>query len=210
MVMTMEAQLRRDMVSVGAAFYARGYCVGGAGNLSVRLPDGHILATPTNSCLGRLDADTLAKVTAEGKQVGGAPMSKEILFHLELYRRRPDCNAVVHLHSTYLTALSCRADIDPNDVIKPFTPYYVMRIGRMPLIPYYRPGSPLIAEALSKLAGDTDAWLLANHGPVVIGQSLFEASDAMEELEETAKLIFILGQSSVRYLTEEQVAELRG
>lgn len=206
----MEAQLRRDMVSLGASFYARGYSVGGAGNLSARLPDGSILATPTNSCLGRLDAESLAKVSIDGKQISGDPMSKEVPFHLELYRRRPDCNAVVHLHSTYLTALSCRADLDENDVIRPFTPYYVMRVGRMPLVPYYRPGSPRIAEALSQLATESDAFLLANHGPVVIGPSLIEAANNMEELEETAKLIFILGQSPVKYLTEEQIAELRG
>ncbi len=204
-----EETLRREMVAFGASFYTRGYSVGSAGNLSVRLPDGAILATPTNSCLGRLDADTLAKVTIDGEQVSGAAMSKEIPFHLALYRKRPDCNAIVHLHSTYLTALSCLDNIDPEDIIRPFTPYYVMKVGQMPLIPYHKPGSIKIAEELAHRAHESDAFLLANHGPVVLGRSLTEAVNATEELEETARLLFILKQSPVRYLTPDQIAELK-
>jgi len=204
-----EEELRQEMVSLGASFYARGYAVGGAGNLSARLPDGNILTTPTNSCLGRLDAERLSKVTMDGCLISGEPMSKEAPFHLELYRQRTDCNAVVHLHSTYLTALSCREDIDASDVIRPFTPYYVMRVGRMPLLPYHRPGSPKIADELSRRAHESDAFLLANHGPVVLGRSLIDAVNNMEELEETARLIFVLGKAPVRYLSEEEIAELR-
>lgn len=204
-----EEDLRQEMVAFGASFYARGYSVGSAGNLSARLPDGTILTTPTNSCLGRLDAAGLSKVSLAGEQLSGLPMSKEVPFHLELYRKRPDCNAVVHLHSTYLTALSCLEGTDPEEIIRPFTPYYVMKIGKMPLIPYFKPGSRRIAEELSLRAHESDSFLLANHGPVVIGRSLSEAVNAMEELEETARLFFILKQSSVRYLTQEQIAELR-
>lgn len=205
----MESELRKQMVSCGASYYQRGYAVGSAGNLSLRLPDGHILATPTNSCLGYLDADRLAKVTIEGKQVAGERMSKEIAFHLAIYRRRPDCNAIVHLHSTYLTALSCRADIDPENIIRPFTPYYVMKVGKMPLLPYFKPGSVKIAEALAQRAHEANAFLLANHGPVVLGASLAEAANAMDELEETAKLVFLLKDASVRYLSAAEINELR-
>ncbi len=204
-----EEKLRHEMVSLGASFYARGYSVGSAGNMSARLADGTILTTPTNSCLGRLDAERLSKVSLDGTQLSGDPMSKEIPFHLALYRRRPDCNAVVHLHSTYLTALSCLSDVDPQEVIRPFTPYYVMRIGQMPLLPYFKPGSVRIAEELSRRADEANSFLLANHGPVVLGSSLTDAVNSMEELEETARLFFILKQESIRYLTDEQIAALK-
>jgi len=204
-----EDMLRHEMTACGASFYARGYSVGSAGNLSARLPDGTILTTPTNSCLGRLNSAQLSKVSIDGELISGAPMSKEIPFHLELYRKRPDCNAVVHLHSTYLTALSCLEELDPEEIIRPFTPYYVMKVGKMPLIPYFKPGSKLIADELSRRAHEADAFLLANHGPVVLGASLTEAVNAMEELEETARLFFILKDSPVRYLTPGQIAELK-
>lgn len=205
----MESKLRKQMVSCGKSYYLRGYSVGSAGNMSVRLPDGHILATPTNSCLGYLDEDRLAKVTMQGEQIDGDKMSKEIAFHLAIYRQRPECNAIVHLHSTYLTALSCCADIDPDNIIKPFTPYYVMKIGKMPLLPYFKPGSAMIAQTLSQRAHEANAFLLANHGPVVLGTSLTEAVNAMDELEETAKLMFLLKNANVRYLSDAEIDELR-
>ncbi|WP_264626019.1 3-oxo-tetronate 4-phosphate decarboxylase [Candidatus Symbiopectobacterium sp. NZEC135] len=205
----MERELREQMVSCGASYYQRGYSVGSAGNLSLRLPDGHILATPTNSCLGSLQAERLSKVTMAGEQVTGDRMSKEIAFHLAIYRQRPDCNAIVHLHSTYLTALSCLDGLDPENIIRPFTPYYVMKVGKMPLLPYFKPGSIRIAETLAQHAHEANAFLLANHGPVVLGTSLTEAVNAMDELEETAKLMFLLKDSNVRYLTEAEVSELR-
>ena len=204
-----EQEIRRAMVSLGASLFQRGFSVGGAGNLSARLPDGAVLASPTNACLGRLDEDRLAKVSIDGEQISGDKMSKEVPFHLALYRERPDCQAVVHLHSTYLTALSCCEGLDPDSVIRPFTPYYVMRVGRMPLVPYLKPGSPKIAEELVKRARDADAFLLANHGPVVMGKSLVEAVNNAEELEETARLLFILGDRKIRYLTDPEVVELR-
>lgn len=205
----MERELRELMVSCGASYYQRGYSVGSAGNLSLRLPDGNILATPTNSCLGSLNAERLSKVTMGGEQVTGDRMSKEIAFHLAIYRQRPDCNAIVHLHSTYLTALSCLADVDPENIIRPFTPYYVMKVGKMPLLPYFKPGSIKIAETLAQRAHDANAFLLANHGPVVLGSSLTEAANAMDELEETAKLMFLLKDANVRYLTDAEISELR-
>ena len=177
--------------------------------MSVRLSETEILASPTNSSLGSLKEELLSKVDMEGNLISGPRMSKEIPFHLELYRRRLDCGAVVHLHSTWLTALSCLEDVDADNIIRPFTPYYVMKVGKMPLIPYFKPGSPKIADALARHAVGSNAFLLANHGPVVIGRTLEDAVAAMEELEETAKLFFILKGHAIRYLSLDDIRELK-
>lgn len=204
-----EQQARIEMVKIGASFFQRGYATGSAGNLSLLLEDGAILATPTGSCLGDLKEDRLSKVTTDGEWISGDKPSKEVAFHLALYRNNPECKAVVHLHSTYLTALSCLEGLDTKNAIKPFTPYVVMRVGELPVIPYYRPGDKRLGEDLAKLAPDYTAFLLASHGSVVVGKDLRAAADNMEELEETAKLIFILGDRPVRYLTAAEIAELR-
>lgn len=205
----MSAEHRAMMVECGRSLFQRGFCVGSAGNISLRLENGTVLATPTNSCLGRLTASSLSLVSIEGKQLSGAEMSKEIQFHLTLYRIRPDCRAVVHLHSTYLAALSCLDGIDLENAVRPFTPYYVMKIGKLPIIPYFRPGSVGIVEALAeRFQSGCQACLMANHGAVVIGSSLEAATNAYEELEETAKLIFILDGKQIRYLSMEEIAEL--
>ncbi|HDQ4924481.1 TPA: aldolase [Escherichia coli] len=188
-----EQSLREEMTRIASSFFQRGYATGSAGNLSLLLPDGNLLATPTGSCLGNLDPQRLSKVTADGEWLSGDNPSKE----------------VVHLHSTWSTALSCLEGLDSNNVIRPFTPYVVMRMGNVPLVPYYRPGDKRIAQDLAELAADNQAFLLANHGPVVCGESLQEAANNMEELEETAKLIFILGDRPIRYLTAGEIAELR-
>lgn len=204
-----EQQAREEMVRLGASFFARGYATGSAGNLSLLLEDGNLLATPTGSCLGELDGDRLSKVTLEGEWISGDKPSKEIAFHRALYANDPDCKAVVHLHSHYLTALSCLEGLDKQNCIRPFTPYVVMRVGDVPVVPYYKPGDRRLAEDLSQLAGQYRAFLLANHGPVVVGKSLREAADNTEELEETARLMFTLGDRAIRYLSDSEVAELR-
>lgn len=206
-----EDRLRETMCRLGAALYDRGYAVGGAGNLSLRLPSGGFLVTPTGASLGRLDPQTLSTIDATGTPVAGAKPSKEFVFHHALYGARPEIGAVVHLHSTYLTALSCRQDLDPDNAIRPFTPYYVMRIGTLPVVPYFRPGSPKIAESLAALAPkhDTNAFLLASHGPVVLGRDIEDAVANAEELEETAKLVFLLKGEAIRYLTDDEIRELR-
>ncbi|MBJ7222116.1 MULTISPECIES: 3-oxo-tetronate 4-phosphate decarboxylase [unclassified Brenneria] len=204
-----EQHARDEMVRLGASFFQRGYATGSAGNLSLLLDDGTLLATPTGSCLGELDAGRLSKVDMSGEWISGDKPSKEVSFHLSLYRNNPQCRAVVHLHSTYLTALSCLEGLDPQDAIKPFTPYVVMRVGEVPVVPYYRPGDARLGEDLAKLAPHYRAFLLANHGPVVTGKDLRAAADNMEELEETAKLIFILGDRRIRYLTVDEIDELR-
>ncbi|AKE78494.1 MULTISPECIES: aldolase [Enterobacteriaceae] len=204
-----EQQAREEMVQLGASFFQRGYATGSAGNLSLLLEDGNLLATPTGSCLGELKADRLSKVTMQGEWISGDKPSKEVAFHRALYLNNTDCKAVVHLHSHYLTALSCLNDLDHGNCIRPFTPYVVMRVGDVPVVPYYKPGDDRLAENLAELAPRYNAFLLANHGPVVVGKSLREAANNTEELEETARLMFTLGNRSIRYLTDNEVAELR-
>ncbi|PHZ30410.1 3-oxo-tetronate 4-phosphate decarboxylase [Yersinia mollaretii] len=204
-----EQQARDSLVRLGASFFQRGYATGSAGNLSLQLADGSILATPTGSCLGELLPERLSRVSLQGEWLSGDKPSKEVSFHLALYHNNPECEAVVHLHSTYLTALSCLQDLDPLNAIKPFTPYLVMRVGKLPVVPYYRPGDKRLGEDLARLAPHHTAFLLANHGSVVIGKDLRAAADNTEELEETAKLIFTLGERKIRYLTDDEVAELR-
>ncbi|ORM57402.1 aldolase [Pantoea rodasii] len=204
-----EQQAREEMVQLGASFFQRGYATGSAGNLSLLLEDGNLLATPTGSCLGELQADRLSKVTMQGEWISGDKPSKEVAFHRALYLNNLACKAVVHLHSHYLTALSCLNDLDSENCIRPFTPYVVMRVGDVPVVPYYKPGDDRLAEDLAQLAPRYNAFLLANHGPVVVGKSLREAANNTEELEETARLMFTLGDRSIRYLSDSEVAELR-
>ena len=198
----MTAQLRTQFVQAAKSLFDRGYATGGAGNISVRTKDNTFLVTPTGSCLGRLQPDDLSLVTLNGELISGRKPSKEISFHLAVYREKSECNAIVHLHSTYLTALSCLKHIDTANAIQAFTPYYVMRIGELPIVPYFNPGDAKIGEYLSTIAKDYRAYLLANHGPVVTGKDLFDAVDNAEELEETAKLFFILRNSEINYISE--------
>lgn len=203
-----EIEQKIEMVHLARAFYERGYSVGGAGNLSVRLDENRILVTPTGSSLGRLVPEKLSIVDIQGNWLAGDKPSKEYAFHLALYQNNPQCNAVVHLHSTYLTALSCLDGLNSNNAMRAFTPYYVMRVGKLPVIPYYRPGDVNIARELGERALSSKAFLLANHGVVVTGTSLIDAVDNTEELEETAKLFFILKEQNIRYLTNEEVKDL--
>ncbi|URL06596.1 aldolase [Avibacterium sp. 21-595] len=203
-----EREQKIEMVNLARSFYERGYSVGGAGNLSVRLDENRILVTPTGSSLGRLDVEKLSIVDMQGNWLAGDKPSKEYVFHLALYQNNPQCNAVVHLHSTYLTALSCLEGLNPTNAMRAFTPYYVMRVGKLPVIPYYRPGDVNIARELGERALSGNAFLLANHGVVVTGTSLVDAVDNTEELEETAKLFFILQGHDIRYLTDMEVKDL--
>ncbi|MBF0785023.1 aldolase [Muribacter muris] len=204
-----EQQQKIQLVELAKSLFDRGYTVGGSGNLSVRLDENRILVTPTGSSLGRLDAERLSVLDMAGNVLGGDKPSKESVFHLAIYRKNIACQAIVHLHSSYLTALSCLDNLDTENAIRPFTPYYVMRVGHLPVIPYYKPGDQRLAQALSERALSAKAFLLANHGIVVTGRDLVDAVDNAEELEETAKLAFILRGHSVRYLTEQDISELK-
>ncbi|MGL5445757.1 MAG: aldolase, partial [Rhabdaerophilum sp.] len=185
------ATLRADLVRWSRSLFERGLTPGSSGNISLRLPDGGFLVTPTNACLGFLEAGRLSEMDTEGRHISGDAPTKEWPLHAAFYVARPQAKAVVHLHSTYSTLLSCRADIDPADAIPPITPYVVMRVGRVPVIPYSAPGSAEIVPHILAKASDHPAILIANHGPVVASSTLEAAVFAMEELEETARLIHL-------------------
>jgi len=203
-----EAKQRETICTIGLSIFARGLTAGSSGNISVRTEEGWLM-TPTNASLGRLDPAQLSKLGPDGRLVSGDPPTKESFLHRVMYEERPSTGAVVHLHSTHSVAVSCLAEIDPTDVLPPITAYYVMRIGRLPLVPYFRPGDIALAEAVRGFAGKHHAVLLANHGPVVAGANLDAAVNAIEELEETAKLYLLLRGANTRYLTAAQIRELQ-
>jgi ribulose-5-phosphate 4-epimerase/fuculose-1-phosphate aldolase len=200
--------LREQISLLGKSLFDRGLTMGSSGNISVRLEDGGWLMTPTNACLGRLDPTRIARMDREGRLLDGDKPTKESVLHMAMYDERPQSGAIVHLHSTHSVAVSCLPEIDPDDCIPPLTAYYVMRVGKLPLVPYHIPGDPQLGDAVRGLAGRHSAVLLANHGPVVAGKSLETAVYATEELEETAKLFLLLHGRNPRGLTPEQVAEL--
>lgn len=207
--MTEETCIRDEICKVGASLFDRGLTAGSSGNISVRLDDGGWLMTPTNMSLGRLDPARLSRLDATGRLISGDQPTKEAFLHLSMYGERKDAAAVVHLHSSHATAVSILRDVDPNDVLPALTAYYVMRVGRLPLVPYFAPGDPDLAHAVRALASNHHAVLLANHGPVVAGTSLANAQYATEELEETAKLFLLLQNQALRLLSPEQIADLR-
>jgi ribulose-5-phosphate 4-epimerase/fuculose-1-phosphate aldolase len=203
-----EQDARKEIAELAANLFSRGFSVGSAGNISVRLEDGYLI-TPTNSSLGHLDPVRLSRLDAEFRHIDGDKPSKEVFMHRAFYTARSDAGAVVHLHSTHATAVACLLDVDPANPIPPLTPYFVMRVGRrMPVVPYYRPGDPAMEPAIHAAAGNARAVLLANHGPVVSGKSLRDAVYSAEELEEAAKLFLLLRRASPRSLTPAQVDDL--
>lgn len=207
--LTSQQSLLREQIAIfGRSLFDRGLTMGSSGNISVRLEDGGWLMTPTNACLGRLDPAHISRLDGQGLWVDGDKPTKEHFLHMAMYAERPRSGAIVHLHSTHSVAVSCLPSIDPCNCIPPLTAYYVMRVGKLPLVPYHIPGDPALGDAVRGLAGQHSAVLLANHGPVVAGKNLEAAVYATEELEETAKLFLMLRGENPRALTTEQVAEL--
>lgn len=205
--MSIEANLREEIVQLGQLLAKLGLSHGSTGNISVRLDDGWLL-TPTNSRLGRLDPARIAKLDDQGRHLDGDKPSKEAFLHRSVYEMRPSDRAIVHLHATHSVAVSCLDRLDETDCMPPLTAYYVMRVGKLPLVPYFPPGDERLASAVRKLAADHASVLLANHGPVVAGKSLDNAAGAIEELEATAKLFLLLQDRATRPLSEDDVAEL--
>lgn len=203
-----QARQRERMVDFGRSLFERGLTAGSSGNLSVRLADGWLL-TPTDVSLGRLDPARLSRLDRDARHVDGDPPTKEAFLHHAMYRARPAAGAIVHLHSTHSAAVSCMCGLNHDDCIPPLTPYFVMKIGRLPLVPYHRPGDPAVACAIGALAARHAALLLANHGPVVSAGSLEAAVNAAEELEETAKLFLLLRDVPSRPLDAAQIDDLR-
>lgn len=200
-------RLKEQICQLGASLYDRGYTHGSTGNISVQIDEGWIV-TPTNACLGRLDPAELSVINHEGRSICGPAPTKEVPLHLAMYRSRQKTGAVVHLHSCHSVALSMMEGVDTDSVLPPLTPYLVMKVGKVPLLPYYRPGDMAIADAIEKLDGKHAACLLANHGPVIAGVNLETAVYAAEELEENARLYLLLAQHGHRPLSAQQLHEL--
>ncbi len=202
------AVAREAIAAQGRSLFVRGLATGSSGNLSVRLGDGSMLVTPTNASLGALDPARIALLDPDGHHIDGDRPSKEAFLHLAIYRARPAARGIVHLHATYSAAVSCMVGLDEADCLPPLTPYFVMKIGRLPLVHYHRPGDERLSSEIARLAPDHPALLLANHGPIVAAASLDQAINAVEELEETAKLFLLLRGSDTRPLSPEQIADL--
>jgi len=206
--MTSESKMRDKITYLAKSIYDRGLTFGSSGNISVRTEDGWLM-TPSGSTMGNLDPAKISKLGNEGNHVSGDKPTKEAFLHVAMYEERMQTGAVVHLHSTHSVAVSCLAGIDESNVLPPITAYYVMKIGKLPLVPYFPPGDLDLAKAVREMASEHHAVLLANHGPVVAGKSLESAVYATEELEETAKLFLLLRNEKTRFLTPKQVAVLQ-
>ena len=209
----MTAALREEICRVGASLFQRGYVHASAGNISVRLPAGGFLITPTDACLGTLDPARLAEVDAQGTQTGGDRASKTLALHRRIYAADPDAGCVIHTHATHLVALTLAGVWSAEDIVPPITPYYVMKVGHVPLIAYHRPGDPRVADLVAqriasfRAAGTAiRAVMLERLGPCVWHRGPAEASAVLEELEETAKLWLMAKPAP---LTDGQIAELR-
>jgi ribulose-5-phosphate 4-epimerase/fuculose-1-phosphate aldolase len=196
-----------ELVSIAHSMFQRGYSFGTAGNISIRR-GAHVYATPTGSSFGTLRADGLAACDLDGKPLNAQRPTKELPFHLAAYRARPGAGAVVHLHSTYATALASIRNLDEANALPPITAYFAMRVPVLPCVPYHPPGDNQLAVEVERLARQTPALLMRNHGSIAIGKTLVEAAALAEEVEETARLYFLLGER-VQPLTAEQTAELR-
>ncbi len=203
-----ENRVRDQIVEFGASLFRRGLSFGASGNISVRVDDGWLM-TPTGASLGSLDPASISKLDEDGNHVGGDKPTKEAFLHTEFYAARPRAQAIVHLHSTHSVAVSCLQDVNREDVLPPLTAYYVMRVGQLPLLPYFPPGDVKLAKAVREMASKYHAVLLSNHGPVVAGKTLADAVYATEELEETAKLFLLLKDHLTEPLDQRQVAELK-
>ena len=198
---------RDSICRLAKSLFDRGLTIGSTGNISVRLADGWLM-TPTGSSMGNLDPNEISKLDLKGKLISGKSPTKESFLHIAMYDERPDSGAVVHLHSAHSVAVSCLAGIDKKNVLPPITAYYVMKIGKLPLVPYFPPGDINLAKAVKEMASNHHAVLLANHGPVVAGKTLEDAVYAIEELEETARLFLLLRNMKTQYLNEKQVKTL--
>lgn len=204
----MNDTILEQLCEAADSFYDRGYAFGSTGNLSVRVDD-EVWITPTGQSLKGLTPSRLAQVDLRGQTQNENWPSKEFPFHLAVYRQREEARAVVHLHSTYSTALSCLDSFDPSNALPPLTPYYFMRVAPLAVLPYFRPGSEELAQAVERAAPSHHSMLLRNHGIICAGSNLNEAVDRAEELEQTARLYFILRGENVRHLTGDEIEALK-
>lgn len=206
--MSAEARLRESLCELAASLFRRGLTHGSTGNISARCEDGGLLVSPTGTSFGRLDPARLARFDASGRQIGGDPPTKEMPLHRAFYDTRDGTEAVVHLHSCHSVALSMLPAEDPDNWLPPMTPYAIMQLGKVTLLPYFRPGDAAMGDAVRGLGGKRAAVMLANHGPVVAGRTPEAACNAVEELEATARLAMMLRGLPVRMLDDAQIADL--
>ena len=203
-----ENQQREQICKLAKSMFDRGLTGGSSGNISARTKDGGLLVSPTGSCFGELDPSNLSRFDATGQQIGGHKPTKEMNLHAAFYDTRSSANAVVHLHSCHSVARSLLPDLDPDNFLPPLTAYSIMRLGKVKLLPYYRPGDPAMGTAVRGLAGKHAAVMLAAHGPVVAGKNIEAAVYAIEELEETAKLSMLLRGCDPTHLSNEQINDV--
>ncbi|MCC5781013.1 aldolase [Nitratireductor sp. B36] len=206
--MNTEIQLREQICLLAKSMFDRGLTGGSTGNISARTEDGGLLVSPTGTSFGRLDPDTLSRFDADGVQISGKAPTKEMPLHEAFYQTRSTAGAVVHLHSCHSVALSMMPDIDADNFLPPLTPYGIMKLGKVKLLPFFLPGDPAMGEAVRGLAGKRSAVMLANHGPVVAGKDVEAACNAIEELEDTARLAMVTRGLGPRFLTDDQVSAL--
>ena len=203
-----DTKLREQICLLAKSMFDRGLTGGSTGNISARTGDGGLLVSPTGTSFGRLDPGTLSHFNADGRLIGGDAPTKEMPLHQAFYDTRSTAGAVVHLHSCHSVALSMLPDTDPDNFLPPLTPYGIMKLGRVKLLPFFMPGDPAMGEAVRGLAGKRSAVMLANHGPVVAGKDVEAACNAVEELEDTARLAMMLRGMNARALTDDQVRAL--
>lgn len=204
----MTSALREQICLLAKSMYDRGLTGGSTGNISARTPDGGLLVSPTGASFGRLDPARLSRFDTNGVLIDGDPPTKEMPLHSAFYDTRSTAGAVVHLHACHSVAWSMMPDANANDFLPPLTPYAIMKLGRVKLLPFFRPGDPAMGEAVRGLAGKRSAVMLANHGPVVAGKDVEAALNAIEELEDTARLAMLMRGIPARMLDETQVHDL--
>lgn len=206
--MSQENALRDQMCLLARSMFDRGLTGGSTGNISARTPDGGLLVSPTGTSFGRLDPGRLSRFDGQGRHIAGDSPTKEMPLHSAFYDTRSTTGAVVHLHSCHSVALSMMPDVDPDNFLPPLTPYGIMRLGKVTLLPFFLPGDPAMGDAVRGLAGKRSAVMLANHGPVVAGKDIEATCNAIEELEDTARLAMMTRGLMPRALTEPQVQAL--
>lgn len=206
--MSAETHLREQICLLAKSMFDRGLTGGSTGNISARTSDGGLLVSPTGTSFGRLDPGRLSRFNASGVQVDGDPPTKEMPLHSAFYDTRSTAGAVVHLHSCHSVALSMLPDANDDDFLPHLTPYAIMKLGKVKLLPFFMPGDVAMGEAVRGLAGKRSAVMLANHGPVVAGKDIEAACNAIEELEDTARLAMMTRGMSPRGLSDSEVRHL--
>lgn len=203
--MSTETRLRDQICELAKSLFDRGLTHGSTGNISARTDDGGLLVSPTGTSFGRLDPSRLSHFDASGQLKSGDAPTKEMPLHTAFYDTRSSAGAVVHLHSCHAVALSLLPDLDADSFLPPLTPYGLMKLGKVKLLPFFLPGDPAMGDAVRGLAGKRSAVMLANHGPVVAGKDVEAACNAIEELEDTARLALMTRHMGARALSDDQI-----